>query len=136
KLIDRCTAFTLGSLKEVEEKTIYALQTSGSTSLVNTLQMIRLEKTIFAVGIFSIFEAILQDSLNCRNGFAEAKDILKQNEDSELLYRFTDLELAINALKHGRGRSYNALVARNGGTLNSNVKQPGDHFLDEGDVSD
>ena len=136
ELIDRCTIFTLGTLKEVEEKTIDALQTSGATSLVKTLQMIRLQKTILAVGIFSLFEAILQDRLNCNNGFAEAKNILKQKGDSALLSRFTDLELAINALKHGRGRSYNALVVKDVGNLNSNVKQPDEHFFNEGDVSE
>ena len=136
ELVDYCAAFTLAASKEVEEKTIEALQTSGATPLVKALQMVRLEKTILAVGIFSMFEAILQDRLSCNNGFAEAKKILEQNNESELLSRFTDLELAINALKHGRGRSYNALVANNGGSLNSKVKQPDEHFFDEGDVSE
>ena len=54
ELVDRCSIFTLGALKDVEERTIEALQTSGATSLVKTLQMIRLEKTILAVGIFSL----------------------------------------------------------------------------------
>ena len=136
ELADRCTIFTLGALKEVEDKTIDTLQTSGATSLVKTLQMIRLEKTILAVGIFSIFEAILQDRLNCSNGFVEAKGILKQNGDSTLLSQFTDLELAVNALKHGRGRSYNALVGKDGGSLLTNIKHPDEHFFDEGDVSE
>jgi hypothetical protein len=136
ELIDNCTVFTLAALKEVEVKTMDALQTSGATHLVKALQMIRLEKTILAVGIFSMFEAILQDRLNCSNGFAEARNILEQNGELKLLSRFSDLELAINALKHGRGRSYNALVAKNGGTLNSKVKQPDDYFFDEGDVSE
>ena len=136
ELADRCTIFTLGALKEVENSTIDALQTSGATSLVKTLQMIRLEKTILAVGIFSIFDAILQDRLNCSNGFLEAKEILTQNGDSTLLSQFTDLELAVNALKHGRGRSYNALVGKDGGSLLTNIKQPDEHFFDEGDVSE
>ena len=33
-------------------------------------------------------------------------------------------------------RSYNVLLAKNGGTLNSKVKQPDEHFFDEGDVSE
>jgi len=120
----------------VEERTIDALQTSGATSLVKTLQMIRLQKTILAVGIFSLFEAILQDRLNCNNGFAEVKHILNQNGDSSLLSRFINLELAINALKHGRGRSYDALIAKVAGNLDSEVKQPNQHFFEEGDVSE
>jgi hypothetical protein len=136
ELIDRCTEFTLGALKEVEEKTYDALQTNGATSLVKTLQMIRLEKTILAVGIFSIFESMLQDRLKCVNGFVEAKDILKQKGDQELVSQFSDLELAINTLKHGRGRSYNSLVSKEGGSLPSKIKLPDENFLDEGDASE
>ena len=136
ELINRCTIFTLEALKEVEEKTIDSLQTSKETSLVKNLQMIRLEKTILAVGIISIFEAILQDRLNCINGFSEVKNLLKQKGDLALISQFTDLELAVNALKHGRGRSYNTLVTKDGRSSPSNVKQPDEHFFDEGDVSE
>jgi hypothetical protein len=136
ELVDRCAKFTLDALKEVEAKTIDALQTSGATQLVKTLQMISLEKAILAVGMFSIFEAILQDRLNCANGFTDAKEILKLKGDSILLSQFTDLELAVNTLKHGRGRSYNALMVNEGGSLPSNVKQPDEHFFDEGEVSE
>lgn len=132
----RCTVFTLTSLKEVEEKTIEALQTSGATSLVKTLQMTRLERTILAVGMFSVFEALLQDRLNCQDGFIEAKNILKKAGDLETLSQFTDLELAVNALKHGRGRSYNTLVEKEGGSIPSKVKTPSQNFFDEGDVSE
>jgi hypothetical protein len=136
ELIDRCIAFNLGALKKVEKKTITSLQMTGATSLVKTLQMIRVQKTILAVGIFSLFEAILQDRLNCTKGFAEAKSILEQKGELALLPRFTDLELAINALKHGQGRSYNALVAKNGGRLDSHLKDPDERFFNEGDVSE
>ena len=132
----RCSVFTLNSLKEVEEKTNEALQTSGATSLVKTLQMTRLERTILAVGMFSLFEALLQDRLNCKDGFIEAKVILKKAGDLETLTQFTDLELAVNALKHGRGRSYNTLVAKEGGSIPSKVKTPNQSFFDEGDVSE
>ena len=135
ELIDNCTEFTLAALKEVEEKAIKALQTGGATPPVKALQMVRLGKAILAVGTFSIFEGILQDRLNCSNGFGEAKNILELNGETELLSRFIDLGLAINALKHGRGKSYSALLAKNGGTLNSKVKPPEEYFFDEGDVS-
>lgn len=79
----RCSVFTLNSLKEVEEKTIEALQNSGATSLVKTLQMTRLERIILAVGMFSVFESLLQDRLNCKDGFIEAKDILRKAGDLE-----------------------------------------------------
>jgi hypothetical protein len=136
ELANRCTVFTLASLKEVHEKTIEALQTSGATSLVKSLQMIRLEKTILAVGMFSIFDAILQDRLGCSNGFAEAKIILKHGGETELFEQFSDYELAINALKHGKGRSYNQLAAKDTISIKATVKKPDENFFFEGDVSE
>ena len=136
ELVDRCSVFTLTTLKEAEDRTIEELQTSGATSLVKTLQMIRLDKVIFAVGMFSVFEALLQDRLDCVNGFTEAKNILNQSGEMTLLEQFSNIELAVNALKHGRGRSYNTLVAKSGGTLSSQVKQPSNNFFNEGDVSE
>ena len=136
ELLHMCSVFTLTTLKEVEDKTIEGIQTSAATSLVKTLQMIRLDKVIFAVGIFSVFEALLQERLNCNNGFAEARNILRQSGDTTLLEQFSDIELVVNALKHGRGRSYNALVAKSGGTLSSQLRQPFDNFFNEGDVSE
>lgn len=98
--------------------------------------MIRLQKTILTVGIFSIFEANLQDSLGYNNGFAEAKKILKQAGEDAILEQLTDLGLAINVLKHVRGRSYDALIAKGGGTLNSNIMRLDEQFYNEGDVSE
>lgn len=136
ELIHRCTTFTLTSLHDVHEKTLEALQTSGATSLVKTLQMIRLEKVILVVGMFSIFDAILKDRLNCENGFAEVKSILKEGNETELLEQFTNYELAINALKHGKGRSYNKLIAKERMSIQATVKNPNENFFFEGDVSE
>lgn len=136
ELAHRCTAFTLASLKEVHEETTEALQTSGATSLVKTLQMIRLEKAILVVGMFSIFDAILQNRLECVNGFSEAKKILEEGGETELFAQFVDYELAINALKHGKGRSYNELIAKNTISIKATVKKPDEHFFFEGDVSE
>jgi hypothetical protein len=90
-LVDRCTAFTLEALKEANERTIDALQTSAATTLVKTLQMIQLQKAILAVGMFSLFEAILQDGLSCSDGFREAIDILNREGEAVLKERFNDL---------------------------------------------
>ena len=43
--------------------------------------------------------------------------------------------MAINALKHGRGASYDALVTK-ADSLPFRIKRPGQHFYDEGDVSE
>lgn len=135
ELADRCAAFTLETLREANERTIEALQSSGATSLVKTLQMIRLQKAILAVGMFSIFEANLQDGLGCKNGFDGAKKILDAQGELDMKECFNDLCLAINVLKHGRGPSYHALVAK-AQTLPFRIKLPGESFFFEGDVSE
>jgi hypothetical protein len=134
-LVYRSTSFSLGKLEEVQSKVIEELQTSGSTILVKTLQMIQLQKTIIAIGMFSLFESILQDSLSCTNGFNEAKKILNQSGNNDLKNRFEDFNCAINTLKHGKGKSYNALVAKSS-SLPFRIKLPGENFFNEGDVSE
>ncbi len=134
-LIYRSTSFTLGTLDEANSKIIEALQTSGSTIHVKNLQMIQLQKTIFAIGMFSMFDAILQDQLKCRNGFEGAKNILKEKKKLELQNRFDEFICAINVLKHGEGRSYDALVSK-AELLPFKIKLRGENFFDEGDVSE
>lgn len=136
ELVHRCTVFTLNSLHEVHEKTLKALETSGDTSLVKNLQMIQLEKVILVVGMFSIFDAILQNRLNSENGFAEAKSILEKGGEIELLEEFKDYVLAINALKHGKGHSYNKLIAKENLSIQAIVKNPNEDFFSEGNVSE
>lgn len=96
--------------------------------------MLQLQKVILSVGIFSIFQAWLQDKLNCKDGFKTAKEIL-ENKDKELYNRFNKFHLAINVLKHGRGSSYDKLVIM-ANELSFTLKIPGQSFFDEGDVSE
>jgi hypothetical protein len=135
ELIDRSTSFTLGALKETEDQVIEALQTSAATRFVKTLQMIQLQKAIMAVGMFSIFESMIQDGLNCRDGFVEARKFLEAEGEDDLKKRFLYFDYAINVLKHGRGRSYDALLAA-ADDLPFRVKRPDENFFSEGDVSE
>jgi len=135
ELVNRCANFTLSSLNEVNDRTIDALQTSGATRLVKTLQMIQLQKAIMAVGMFSLFEAILQDGLSCGDGFDEADKILDGEGQTALKEEFADYQKAINVLKHGRGRSYDALVAKSA-NLPFKIKLPTEALFSEGDVSE
>lgn len=135
ELINRCTSFTLLALNELHNKISVAVQTSGATSHVKGLQMIQLQKAIMAVGMFSLFEAILQDDLKCADGFDEAAKILNDERKIKLRDEFLDFQMAINVLKHGRGRSYKALVAKSP-NLPFIVKSPTEYFFNEGDVSE
>ena len=63
ELDDRSTSFTLNNLKEASNRVADSLQTSAATHLVKSLQMIQLQKAIMAVGMFSIFESMLQGKM-------------------------------------------------------------------------
>ncbi len=97
--------------------------------------MVRLQKAVMAVGMFSIFEAILQDRLGSANGFEKAKHILKDSSNFSLLQKLEDYKNAINALKHGKGRSYEYLVGRQP-NLDFRIKLPHEIHFNEGDVSE
>ena len=135
ELIDRCAAFTLQALEEAQARTLDGLQTSAATLLVKTLQMVQLEKVVSAVGMFSIFDAMLQDRLECADGFKEAAEILNSQGAEDLEEQFSNLRLAINVLKHGKGRSYTELLEK-AATLPFRIKQPDENFFNEGDVSE
>ncbi len=134
ELVYRSTAFTLNAVEKENNKVIEELEKSGSTSAIKSLQMFQLQKVILAVGMFSIFDAMLQDSLSTNNGFKKAKEILLKKE-IVLHDRFQVFIAAINVLKHGRGVSYDFLVNKSN-ALPFNIKLPGQSFFFEGDVSE
>ena len=134
-LIARCTTMTLNALSGANREVLQALETSGATRHVKALQTIELQRVIFAVGIFSIFEAHLQDALACRDGFAEARRILDAAGEADLRDRFEQVYLATNVLKHGKGQSYEKLVAM-APNLPFRVMLPNEGFFEEGDVSE
>src|ERR1700722_5201168 len=107
----RSAVLTLTALKDETDSTVDELQTSAETRLVKTLQSIQLSKVILAVGMFSAFDAILQDRLAAKDGFAAAREAIERQEGRDLGIRFSQFSSAINVLKHGRGRSYDALLA-------------------------
>lgn len=135
ELVYISTAFTLKALETENCKLIEEFQTNASTIAVKNLQMIQLQKAIIAIGMFSIFDSMLQEVLSCPKGFEKAKKVLVQNGKVELNNRFNDFICAINVLKHGKGWSYNALVEKSG-LLPFRIKLPGEYFFNEGDISE
>ena len=97
--------------------------------------MISLQKSIFAVGMLSMFEAALQEGLQCENGFSEADNVLEEAGETTLKERFDSLRKAINVLKHGKGSSYEALL-KNSGSIAFQVKPTSGAYFSEGDVSE
>lgn len=135
ELILHATSFTLEALEQANAKISNSLQHNASTSLVKGLQMIQLQKAIIAIGMFSLFETELQSELSCSNGFKQALKLLDEKGKNVLKKRFNYFILAINVLKHGKGKSYNALVAEYK-SLPFKIKLPEENFFDEGDVSE
>ncbi|EGV44086.1 hypothetical protein BZARG_950 [Bizionia argentinensis JUB59] len=135
ELVSSGTLFTLDALEEMNLKSIEELQRSGSTIAVRSTQMIQLQKTILSIGMFSMFDSVLQERLSCNNGFDAAKKLLLQMEKVELHNRFNDFICAINVLKHGHGRSYNKLLSKVE-QLPYKLKLPEENLFDEGDVSE
>jgi hypothetical protein len=134
-LIRHCAYSTLGTLDETERCIIEQLESSAATPLVIALRVVRFQKAAFAVGIFSMFDAHIQDAFGCDNGFKKAAQILYDKAEYKLKERFEYFQCAINVLKHGRGRSYDQLIVKSD-TLPFKVKQPNEHYFDEGDVSE
>ncbi|UCS93944.1 hypothetical protein KZP23_02605 [Echinicola marina] len=128
ELIYDGTTHTLKSLQETSMGIFSQLQHSGRTSLVKGLQMINLQKAVLATGMFSIFEADLQRELDCDHGFKEVKKVLLNNGEIELEDRFNKFILAINVLKHGKGKSYDLLVEKSE-SLPFRIKLPEEYFF-------
>jgi len=135
ELLTACADFTLHHTHEAEQQTFKELETSGATRLVNALRIFRLQRAILAVGMFSMFEALLQTKLNWTQPFGQLDDYLRKHHKPDLASTITDYRLAINVLKHGEGRSHSELMAR-ADKLEFKVRADGDHFHEEGDVSD
>lgn len=135
ELVQNTTAFTLDALDTAWQATMGELQSSAETDSVKALQMVQLKKAISAVGIFAMFDAEIQVRLKCRDGFSEANQRLDAAGNGELRDLFVKLQQAINVLTHGRGSSYDSLVAA-ASALPFRVKLPDKAYFNEGYVSE
>jgi hypothetical protein len=86
-LLPMCVELTLSHSRTVEAEVIDELQTSARTPLVKALQMLRLQRAIFATGMFSLFEAVLQSQKGWDRPFERLKEYLKQTGRIELAER-------------------------------------------------
>ena len=134
-LLCRCAEFTLSCTRETENRISNALQTSAATSLIMGLRVCRFQRAVVAIGMFSLFESLLQDRMCWDAPFRELPYHLKTLSKTELAQVFEDYKDAINVLKHGKGPSYERLLERTT-QLEFRVKLLGTHFFEEGDVSE
>ncbi|MEG9303927.1 hypothetical protein [Psychrobacter celer] len=61
QIISESTESNIENFNRVEELTRKELENLGSTRLVLTLQKMQWERSIFAIGMFSLFEAVVQN---------------------------------------------------------------------------
>jgi hypothetical protein len=127
-LIDMSTSFALSALNDAQSKVLKHLQSQADTLSVKTLQMIVLQKSIIAIGMYSLFESMVQDQLAVKNGLQEVLHVLNEQCEFDLRQSFEAYFLAINVLKHGRGRSYDKLVSRHG-SLPFRLRRPNENFF-------
>lgn len=135
ELLCSCIDFSLPHIHKAEQKVFKELKTSGATRLVAALRIFRLQRALLAIGMFSLFESLLQDIMSWQEPFKEVGPFLKSRGEDTLEERFTNYKDAINVLKHGKGRSYEKLLGKVG-TLDFNVKNIDEYFFNEGDVSE
>lgn len=135
ELISISIDFIINALNQERNNTLQSLEENARTSDVKFLQMISLQKAIIATGMFALFDAQLQQKLNCKDGFKEALRLLEDNADKNLISRFKYFKLAINVLKHGRGKSYETLLSEYD-YLPFVIRKKEEGFFNEGDVDE
>lgn len=135
ELISRAAEFALNYASDTEAKLDEEFQTSGATSLVNVARMLTMLRAVIAIGSLSVFESVLQQQTGWDDPFGRVDQELRSNGNDMLADRLLDYRNAINVLKHGKGRSYEALLRR-GSALDFPVKPPDQSFFHEGDISE
>ena len=137
QIISESTESHIENFNIIEDLVCAELKNSGSTRAVLTLQKMQWEIAIFAIWMFSLFEAVVQNELEINKGsaFKELKERLEKNNKKELLRNFEELYYAINVLKHGKGTSYKKLLERRG-SLPFAITPTDSLSRNEGDVSE
>jgi hypothetical protein len=135
QLLSRCAELTLSHSKKIEEEALVELENSSRTSLIMTLRTIRLQHAVLAIGMLSLFESLLKSHMRWAHPFDQLRDYLNQHQRLDLAQVFEQYRLAVNVLKHGRGRSYDRLLTQST-ELEFKIKEPSEAFFHEGDVSE
>lgn len=137
QIISESTESHIENFNRIEKLVFAELENSSSDRLVLALQKMQWERVIFAIGMFSLFEAVIQNELGFNKGsaFQELKQKLEKNNKKELLENFEAFYYAINVLKHGKGTSYTKLLEKQN-SLPFEITPADSVFRNEGDVSE
>ena len=137
QIISESTETHIENFNRIEGLIYTELEDSGSTRLVLTLQKMQWERAIFAIGMFSLFEAVIQNEIKVEKGsaFKELKQKLEKNNKIVLLENFELFYYAINVLKHGKGASYTKLLEKRN-SLPFEITPANTSFRNKGDISE
>lgn len=135
ELIIRAAEFGLGCARDAEQRYVKELETRAATPLVDGLRMLSFNRTMIAIGVVQSFEGYVQLKKGWANPVKKIDELLRAEGRSDLADSYSCYYEAINALKHGDGRSYQALRKKLG-TLPFAVKASKRDFFVEGDVSE
>jgi len=135
-IMPNAISIMMHGLNEIADDTEKQLQTHSETRLVKNLQAVEWAKTCAVVGLISTFEAHLKDEFEIADNYAfNAVDTeFRSNDEAGLADALAVIINANNALKHGDGRSYRALLKEN--NLTFGVRLPDQAFFEEGDVAE
>jgi len=135
-LLRRTVEFSLRAIEADEARVLEALETSAASELINHLRTFRLQRSVLAIGIFSIYESLLKDEFGWTDPFNELTKALQNRGYNAISDKFGDYRKAINVLKHGLGRSHDQLIKR-AEELEFSIKPSYESFfIEEGDVSE
>jgi hypothetical protein len=137
EILPRAVGIVLHALSEERKHISEQLQTSGATHLVKASQAVQLAKVCFAAGVVATSEAQLKTEFQItdRYAFKAIAKELREHGERELAEAMERIVDATNALKHGDGTSYEALL-RADPNLQFKVKARDEAFFEEGDVSE
>ncbi|SEW22540.1 hypothetical protein SAMN05444851_2276 [Aliiroseovarius sediminilitoris] len=121
---------------EVEDAAIDQLQKGAASNyLVCSLQRASVQKEVIALGFINRCEFLLQSHFpEQKHIFTHLERVFEDKKQADLSKSVRAIRLLNNVLKHGEGRSLDELRKENG--LWFAVKSEGEHFFDEGDVSE
>lgn len=106
----------------------------GQTVFVNGLRMVTVQIEVAVVGVFSLFEARMQDHFPKGSFFKQLRLHLINEGQLELAAQVHHYYLAVNVLKHGLGSSYEEL--KKVPNLPFGIKHSRESFFNEGDVAE
>jgi hypothetical protein len=114
----RCAGFMINALNEASRINL-GDGNDSSTLFVKNAQALELGKIVIAVGLFSIFEARLQEGLACADGFPTLRNFLLNATEDALATRFEQFVAAVNVLNTAKQELRMVALSERGPPFNS-----------------